>query len=175
MLTLLQNTLKLSNLKLCTPDETRLLSLKQEPIGTSHESMIKSITHQLLKQSRDLFDMFAPTYRRSDFGPSVFSTLLQLSVFETICVLDGLDESMCRDTEGKATVRLLANATMYPKSRLKMIILSRPYRAMREVYGAYDILMEAETRADITRVVEHGLQSLISTINYGERDFRSSI
>ena len=75
---------------------------------------------------------------------------------------------MCQDTEGKAILRLLADATMGPHSRLKIIILSRPYRAIRELYGAYDILMEAENRADIIAVVEHGLQSLISTINSGE-------
>lgn len=142
-------------------------------VGMSHKSMMKSIAYQLLKQSRPLFNIFATIYRQSDFDERAFSKLLQLTVSDTICVLDGLDESVCRDTEGKLILQLLANATKNASSRLKFIILSRPYRTIGQVYGAYDILMEAENREDIKAVVEHRLPSLISTIDRDERGIRS--
>lgn len=136
--------------------------------GMSHESMMKSITHQLLKQSRSLFDKFAPTHRRCASWPSAFAELLRLLSTNAICVLDGMDESVCRDTEGKAILQLLSHATTHPESRLKIIILSRPYRAIRQVYGVYDILMEAENQSDIKVVIKNGLQSLIRTIECDE-------
>lgn len=141
-------------------------------VGTSHGSMMRSIAHQLLKQSRGLFDMFAPILRKSEFGSDTFQQLLQLPLQDTICVLDGLDESVSRDSEGKVMLQLLTDATSYPGSRLKVIILSRPYRAIRQVHGVYDILMEAENKADIEAVVKEGLHTLINTIGSEDLDIK---
>lgn len=68
---------------------------------------------------------------------------------------------MARDT-----LCLLAELTERPGSRLKVLVLSRPYKIIQMVYGTYDILLEAENRADIDKIVDSGVDSLSRTINH---------
>lgn len=140
--------------------------------GTSHDSMMRSITYQILVQCPSLFKTFRNSYRQYGLIRDTFATLLLPASVEErfpriICLLDGLDESEDRDGDmARDILCLLAELTERPGSRLKVLVLSRPYKIIQMVYGTYDILLEAENRADVEKIVESGVDSLSQTINH---------
>lgn len=142
----------------------------------SHDSMMRSVTYQLLVQCRSLFDTFRSSYRQYGLTRDTFANVLQPASDEErlpriICLLDGLDESENRDGDtARDILCLLAELTERPGSRLKILVLSRPYRIIQKVYGTYDILLEAENRADIEKIVDRGVDSLSETVNHPDRE-----
>lgn len=144
--------------------------------GISDVSMMRSISYQLLSQCRLLFRFYQNIYRKCDhhIDLSVFSEFLRLSSTQEgapdiLCIIDGMDESGSRDTEqGKRFLGLSAELVENPISRLKIMILSRPYGAIERAYGTYDILLEVENFGDIEKVVDAGLRSLRSAIHSDE-------
>lgn len=142
----------------------------------SHDSMMRSITYQLLVQCPSLFDTFRNSYRRCGLTTDTFAVLLQPASDEErlpriICLLDGLDEGEDRDGDtARDILGLMAELTERPGSRLKVLVLSRPYQNIQRVYGTYDILLEAENRADIDKIVDSGVESLSHTVNHSARE-----
>ncbi|KAI1129980.1 hypothetical protein F5Y10DRAFT_236734 [Nemania abortiva] len=142
-------------------------------VGVSHTSMLRSICYQILQQKKGLFASCAQTYRRKAFSDNYHNYLT--AILEAIatsedeqpilCLLDGLDESADRDDEGgRRTLELLADLSEAPGSRLKVIVLSRPYRTIEQTYGTYDILLEAENAADIGVIIDQGLAAIATAL-----------
>ncbi|KAK3325057.1 hypothetical protein B0H66DRAFT_599245 [Apodospora peruviana] len=141
-------------------------------IGMSHTSMIRSICCQLLRQRRTLFQACAHIYHLNHDAvleelPAVLEAIVTRADGPPIlCLLDGLDESADRDEKGGHDIlQRLAEWTENPGSRFKVIVLSRPYSSIEEVYGTYDILLEAENGADIPEIVDQGISSLAHALD----------
>ncbi|KAH0566004.1 hypothetical protein GP486_000595 [Trichoglossum hirsutum] len=146
-------------------------SRRSGSVGTSHSSMMRSIIYQLLKQNRELFRLYQGFYRHQQGDEfAAFGNLLRLSSMEEgipniLCVLDAMDESIHRDIPcGHDILGLFSELVEEPKSRLKIMVLSRRYRAIERSFGSYDILLENENSGDIKTVVDMGLRFLRTTI-----------
>lgn len=149
--------------------------------GMSHTSMMRSICYQLLSQSKAIFQACVPIYRQRAFSETCFASMMKAIVTEpslppVLCLLDGLDESAERDEKpGKDILNLFADLTETPGSRLKIIVLSRPYRSIEQIYGTYDILLEAENSDDIANIVDRGLASVASNLAQSEPEEQLSV
>lgn len=133
--------------------------------GMSHSSMMRSIACQLLDLCPHLFPAFALAYRQQGMSWDAFASLLtpqkEKANPRIICLLDGLDESEGRDDViGKRILQSLADLSEEPGSRLRVLVLSRPYSTIHNVYGTYDILLEAENQNDIEKIIVEGVKSL---------------
>lgn len=139
--------------------------------GISHDSMMRSITYQLLIKCSRLFNVCRNSYRQSSSLRDTFTRLLEPAASDdslprTVCLLDGLDESEDKDGDiSRDILSLLAELTERPGSRLKVLVLSRPYNTIHKVYGTYDILLEAENQMDIDKVINNGVDWLFRTIH----------
>lgn len=149
-------------------------------VGISHRSMLQSILYQLLDQDRSLFQYYEDTYRKlrhPGTGHCQWSTeqleaaLSRMAAAgdeapQIICVVDGMDES--EDVLGHYRSReqiLSLFSSLVNESRIKMIVLSRPARAIeREFRHCHHIILEAENKTDINRVVDVGLRSLLMSM-----------
>lgn len=149
-------------------------------VGISHRSMLQSILYQLLGQDRSLFQYYKDTYRklrRAGTGHCEWSTEQLEAVLsrmaaagdeapEILCVVDGMDES--EDVLGNYRSRqqiLSLFSSLVNESRIKMIVLSRPARAIeREFRHCHHIILEAVNQTDIKRVVDAGLRSLLMSM-----------
>lgn len=150
-------------------------------MGMSHTSMMRSICYQLLSQSKELFKACASIYRREtqNFLPALPEVLAAIFSAQNspqiLCLLDGLDESADRDEKGgRAMLQLFAELTELPGSKLKVIVLSRPYSSIEEAYGTYDILLEAENGSDIAKIVDRGIATLSEAMDRGRPEAVSS-
>ncbi|KAM7184719.1 hypothetical protein V8F33_012833 [Rhypophila sp. PSN 637] len=149
-------------------------------VGMSHISMMRSICYQLLSQNKQLFQACAGIYRqRGDVLerlPEIMEAIFgHVDSPPIICLLDGLDESADRDGKrGRDMLELLAQLVENPGSKVKIIVLSRPYSSIEEVYGTYDILLEAENGSDIEKIVDSGMSSLVEAMESKKPSSNSS-
>ena len=94
-----------------------------------------------------------------------------------ICLLDGLDEIEGRDNRirKKLLQFCFADLSEKPGSCLRVLVLSRPYSTIHNVYGTYDILLEAENKFDIEKIIFQGVNSIAHDMQRShERRFDSS-
>jgi hypothetical protein len=140
-------------------------------IGTSEFSMIRSIVYQLLEKNQSLFRLYKHSYRQygSDYSIA-FRTFLDQWSTDTnapalLLVIDAMDESSSHDTmRGLEILKIFSNFVEQPKSKLKVLISSRPYRTIEKAFGSWDILLENENSRDIEIMVDAGLAVLKKTI-----------
>ncbi|OQU97004.1 NACHT domain-containing protein [Cladophialophora immunda] len=152
----------------------------------SHESLLLSILQQLLKQDKSIFPSFEESYRRSSPGSKQWwtSNAELINIFDNIahtgasvtCIIDAMDESQDNPDYDNSREAILTGLSRMvsdvEKSRIKLIILSRPFLDIDVVlsqhqsrYGnVYKLVLELENMAAIAKLVDNGMLSIRNTM-----------
>lgn len=148
----------------------------------SHESLLRSILQQLLKQGRDVFHAFEKPYRRGAPGArswwssnadlvSIFDHIAR-SGAEVTCIIDAMDESQDDPEYDQSREGILSGLTQMvsdvEKSRIKLVILSRPFLDIdvvlsehQSLYGnVQKLVLENENMSAIIKIVDSGIHSI---------------
>ena len=153
----------------------------------AHVWMLRSILLQILEQNPSLFPYAQHIYRKrrrpslrnglewgaspsnktqwdpGDIG-SILPSISQKSTTPIFCVLDGFDESVDR-TDNPEDILSLLNRLVKKSSKVKVIILSRlTVDIERKLRKCYHIVMQDENSADVARIIDVRVQSLIKAL-----------
>jgi hypothetical protein len=157
-------------------------STRGGPALMAHSSFLVAVLRQLLQQDRNLFSFFETYYRR--YPPSSkhwwSSNADLISVFKDIavngvsvtCIVDAMDESQDGSDNDHRREAILSGLSALvadvEKSRIKLIILSRPFLDIAWIFSQHQhrygnvhrLLLEAENEAAIEKIIDNGMQSL---------------
>jgi hypothetical protein len=158
-------------------------STKMSTSNTSHHVMLRSLIHRIIEQDHGLFNSHKALYeslRKPAPTPWQWSTddLIEFLKLisednngpDVIGVIDALDESDddAEDMSRDQFMRQLLTMTSKETSKLRLIILSRPYRPFQKAFqDCEQIYLERENNPDIERVVQSGLARLRSQVTPG--------
>ena len=154
----------------------------------AHVWMLRSILFQILEQNPSLFHHAQQIYRKrrrpssrhgleweasplnktqwdaGDIG-SVLPSISQNATTPIFCVLDGFDESADASNNQENILSLL-NKLVKKSSKIKVIILSRlTVDIEKKLRKCYHIVMQDENSADVARIIDLRVQSLVKALS----------
>ena len=160
----------------------------------AHKSLMQSLLCQCLQQSSSLFQYFKAIYRQSPPLSSDWITLEHLKQIlkaiakagvKAICVVDAMDESEDEaksEQQRRLVLRYFSSlVSEVPKSRMKFLILSRPYPDIEQHFSEHrftypnihSVILERENGPAIAKIVDSGIRSLQQTMHPLKRPERA--